>query len=148
MKSTFLSIYAWIFLFFCFEQLFGSGKWRILIVHSYEESYVCYPDFNRLIGKEFRRNLYSWLAGVVVIIILLSTLFVWLFFLYRREQGRKRRALYDWKVKRKHWRWLLKVVTPLPGSWKMIILYCYKTRYCFPVEDIKLPVVSGLVISN
>jgi len=47
--------------FFCFlfEQLFGSGKWRILIVHSYEESYVCYPDFNRLIGKEFRRNLYS-----------------------------------------------------------------------------------------
>ena len=29
---------------------------RILIVHSYEESYVGYPDFNRLIDKEFRRN--------------------------------------------------------------------------------------------
>lgn len=36
-----------------------------------------------------------WGIGVVLIIILLSTLFVWLFFLYRREQGRKRRALYE-----------------------------------------------------
>lgn len=37
----------------------------------------------------------AWGTGVVLIIILLSTLFVWLFFLYRREQGRKRRALYE-----------------------------------------------------
>lgn len=37
----------------------------------------------------------AWGIGVVLIIILLSTLFVWLFFLYRREQGRKRRALYE-----------------------------------------------------
>lgn len=36
-----------------------------------------------------------WGIGVVLIIILLSMLFVWLFFLYRREQGRKRRALYE-----------------------------------------------------
>ena len=36
-----------------------------------------------------------WGMGVVVIVISLSTLFVWLFFLYRREQGRKKRALYE-----------------------------------------------------
>lgn len=36
-----------------------------------------------------------WGTGVVVIVISLSTLFVWLFFLYRREQGRKKRALYE-----------------------------------------------------
>ena len=57
MKNTFLPIYAWIFLFFfvlnsCSDR---EGR-RILIVHSYEESYVGYPDFNRLIDKEFRRN--------------------------------------------------------------------------------------------
>ena len=38
--------------FFRFEQLFGSGR----TANSYEESYVGYPDFNRLIDKEFRRN--------------------------------------------------------------------------------------------
>lgn len=57
MKNTFLPIYAWIFLFFF--VLNSCSDWeerRILIVHSYEESYVGYPDFNRLIDKEFRRN--------------------------------------------------------------------------------------------
>ena len=57
MKNTFLPIYAWIFLFFfVFNSCSDREERRILIVHSYEESYVGYPDFNRLIDKEFRRN--------------------------------------------------------------------------------------------
>lgn len=57
MKNTFLPIYAWIFLFFFVLNSCSDGEERrILIVHSYEESYVGYPDFNRLIDKEFRRN--------------------------------------------------------------------------------------------
>ena len=57
MKNTFLPIYAWIFLFFFVLNSCSDleGR-RILIVHSYEASYVGYPDFNRLIDKEFRRN--------------------------------------------------------------------------------------------
>ena len=57
MKYTFLSIYAWLFLFFfVLNSCSDREERRILIVHSYEESYVGYPDFNRLIDKEFRRN--------------------------------------------------------------------------------------------
>lgn len=57
MKNTFLPIYAWIFLFFfVLNSCSDREERRILIVHSYEESYVGYPDFNRLIDKEFRRN--------------------------------------------------------------------------------------------
>ena len=57
MKNTFLPIYAWIFLFFfVLNSCSARDERRILIVHSYEESYVGYPDFNRLIDKEFRRN--------------------------------------------------------------------------------------------
>ena len=57
MKNTFLPIYAWIFLFFfVLNSCSDREDRRILIVHSYEESYVGYPDFNRLIDKEFRRN--------------------------------------------------------------------------------------------
>lgn len=57
MKNTFLPIYAWIFLFFSvLNSCSDREERRILIVHSYEESYVGYPDFNRLIDKEFRRN--------------------------------------------------------------------------------------------
>lgn len=57
MKNTFLPIYAWIFLFFfVLSSCSDREERRILIVHSYEESYVGYPDFNRLIDKEFRRN--------------------------------------------------------------------------------------------
>lgn len=57
MKNTFLPIYAWIFLFFfVLNSCLDREERRILIVHSYEESYVGYPDFNRLIDKEFRRN--------------------------------------------------------------------------------------------
>lgn len=57
MKDTFLPIYAWIFLFFfVLNSCSDREERRILIVHSYEESYVGYPDFNRLIDKEFRRN--------------------------------------------------------------------------------------------
>ena len=57
MKTTFLPIYAWIFLFFfVLNSCSDREERRILIVHSYEESYVGYPDFNRLIDKEFRRN--------------------------------------------------------------------------------------------
>ena len=57
MKNTFLPIYAWIFLFFfVLSSCSNREERRILIVHSYEESYVGYPDFNRLIDKEFRRN--------------------------------------------------------------------------------------------
>ena len=37
----------------------------------------------------------AWGVGIVVIVVLFSTLFVWLFFLYRREQGRKKRALNE-----------------------------------------------------
>lgn len=55
--ETFLPIYAWIFLFFfVLNSCSDREERRILIVHSYEESYVGYPDFNRLIDKEFRRN--------------------------------------------------------------------------------------------
>lgn len=57
MKNTFLPIYAWIFLFFfVLNSCSDREERRILIVHSYEESYAGYPDFNRLIDKEFRRN--------------------------------------------------------------------------------------------
>ena len=57
MKNAFLPIYAWIFLFFfVLSSCSNREERRILIVHSYEESYVGYPDFNRLIDKEFRRN--------------------------------------------------------------------------------------------
>lgn len=57
MKNTFLPIYAWIFLFFfVLNSCSDREERRILIVHSYEKSYVGYPDFNRLIDKEFRRN--------------------------------------------------------------------------------------------
>lgn len=57
MKNTFLPIYIWIFLFFfVLNSCSNREERRILIVHSYEESYVGYPDFNRLIDKEFRRN--------------------------------------------------------------------------------------------
>ena len=57
MKNTFLPIYIWIFLFFfVLNSCSDREERRILIVHSYEESYVGYPDFNRLIDKEFRRN--------------------------------------------------------------------------------------------
>lgn len=57
MKNTFLPIYAWIFLFFfVLNSCSDREERRILIVHSYEESYVGYPDFNRSIDKEFRRN--------------------------------------------------------------------------------------------
>ena len=57
MKNTFLPIYAWIFLFFfVLNSCSDREERRILIVHSYEESYVGYPDFNRLIDKEFRRS--------------------------------------------------------------------------------------------
>ena len=57
MKYTFLSIYAWLFLLlFVLNSCSDREERRILIVHSYEESYVGYPDFNRLIDKEFRRN--------------------------------------------------------------------------------------------
>ena len=57
MKNTFLPIDAWIFLFFfVLNSCSDREERRILIVHSYEESYVGYPDFNRLIDKEFRRN--------------------------------------------------------------------------------------------
>ena len=57
MKNTFLPIYAWIFLFFfVLNSCSDREERRILIVYSYEESYVGYPDFNRLIDKEFRRN--------------------------------------------------------------------------------------------
>jgi signal transduction histidine kinase len=57
MKNTFLPIYVWIFLFFfVLNSCSDREERRILIVHSYEESYVGYPDFNRLIDKEFRRN--------------------------------------------------------------------------------------------
>ena len=57
MKNTFLPIYAWIFLFFfVLNSCSDREERRILIVHSYEESYVGYPDFNRLIDKEFRSN--------------------------------------------------------------------------------------------
>lgn len=57
MKNTFLPIYIWIFLFFfVLSSCSNREERRILIVHSYEESYVGYPDFNRLIDKEFRRN--------------------------------------------------------------------------------------------
>ena len=57
MKNTFLPIYAWIFLFFfVLNSCSDREERRILIVHSYEESYVGYPDFNRLIDKEVRRN--------------------------------------------------------------------------------------------
>lgn len=38
-------------LFLCFRP---SSTHRILVVHSYEEDYAAYPDFNRMIGKEFR----------------------------------------------------------------------------------------------
>ena len=144
-----------------------------------------------------------WGIGVVLIIILLSTLFVWLFFLYRREQGRKRRALYEleseketlalaiegsdtfaWKLENDHFVFekefwisqkmsakslgfeeLLSFMHPdhwdeVRGYWKTFLrqakwfLRCVVTlmkkaisggsfaikRYCFPVEDIKLPV--------
>lgn len=57
MKHTFLSIYVWfLLLFFVLNSCSDREERRILIVHSYEESYVGYPDFNRLVDKEFRRN--------------------------------------------------------------------------------------------
>lgn len=57
MKNTFLCIYALILpFFFVLSSCSDREERRILIVHSYEESYVGYPDFNRLIDKEFKRN--------------------------------------------------------------------------------------------
>ena len=57
MKNIFLSIYVWfLLLFFVLNSCSDREERRILIVHSYEESYVGYPDFNRLVDKEFRRN--------------------------------------------------------------------------------------------
>ena len=34
----------------------SSQKRRILVVHSYEETYAAYPDFNHLIAKQFRKK--------------------------------------------------------------------------------------------
>ena len=57
MKYIFLSINVWfLLLFFVLNSCSDREERRILIVHSYEESYVGYPDFNRLVDKEFRRN--------------------------------------------------------------------------------------------
>ncbi len=54
------------------------------------------PEECTIINIPFREKYpVLWGTGVLVIIISLSTLFVWLFFLYRREQGRKKRALYE-----------------------------------------------------
>ena len=57
MKNTFLCIYALILpFFFVLSSCSDREERRVLIVHSYEESYIGYPDFNRFIDKEFRRN--------------------------------------------------------------------------------------------
>ena len=57
MKNTFLCIYALILPFFFVLSSCSDREERwVLIVHSYEESYIGYPDFNRFIDKEFRRN--------------------------------------------------------------------------------------------
>ena len=57
MKNTFLCIYALILPFFLvLSSCSDREERRVLIVHSYEESYIGYPDFNRFIDKEFRRN--------------------------------------------------------------------------------------------
>ena len=34
----------------------SSKERRILVVHSYEETYVAYPDFNHLIANQFRKK--------------------------------------------------------------------------------------------
>ena len=50
-----LFIILMLFLFFlsgCSEKKYR----RVLIVHSYEESYAAYPDFNEMIAKEFERK--------------------------------------------------------------------------------------------
>lgn len=57
MKNTFLCIYALILpFFFVLSSCSDREERRVLIIHSYEESYIGYPDFNRFIDKEFRRN--------------------------------------------------------------------------------------------
>lgn len=57
MKNTFLCIYALILpFFFVLSSCSDREERRVLIVHSYEESYIGYPGFNRFIDKEFRRN--------------------------------------------------------------------------------------------
>lgn len=57
MKNTFLCIYALILpFFFVLSSCSDREERRVLIVHSYEKSYIGYPDFNRFIDKEFRRN--------------------------------------------------------------------------------------------
>ena len=34
----------------------SSQERRILVVHSYEETYTAYPEFNRLIAKQFKKE--------------------------------------------------------------------------------------------
>lgn len=40
---------------FCSDCSYESCR-RILVIHSYEDSYAAYPDFNRLIAHEFEKN--------------------------------------------------------------------------------------------
>jgi hypothetical protein len=31
-------------------------EWRILVIHSYEETYAAYPEFNRMIAEQFEKE--------------------------------------------------------------------------------------------
>lgn len=41
----------------------SSQERRILVVHSYEETYAAYPDFNHLIAKQFRKKGFVRISG-------------------------------------------------------------------------------------
>ena len=52
----FISLLGFIFLFPFSGQANGEKKFRVLVVHSYDSDYVVYPDYNRLILENFRKE--------------------------------------------------------------------------------------------
>lgn len=52
----FISLLGFSFLFPFSGWANGEGKYRVLIVHSYDPDYVVYPDYNRLIRENFRKG--------------------------------------------------------------------------------------------
>ncbi len=44
------------FIFFLLTACHSSDKRRVLVIHSYEDDYVLYPEFNKLIAKEFSKS--------------------------------------------------------------------------------------------
>ena len=44
----------------CTLSGWGGVARRVLVIHSYEESYAAYPDFNRKIADAFVKGIWRW----------------------------------------------------------------------------------------